>query len=246
MELINKSIGKHIKGVKIYAEGLEEIIAVLSKEGGNVEITTDQYKFDDLEELLEKYEKSGNIDEINFQIREPYVSVGFRKNQIWLYAADSNALSIGIYEQVDAILKKWTPKTAVLKNGWYLFTAYVFGQAFFYLGDSILNENYFKVSFVLIVILLTAWASYYFITLLSRFKRTVIPNRRSAEKNFFSRNRDKLILIVIAALAGSFFTLLGTYLYDSYKDDILDVERKKSEFGAKSGKGVELTLWKDR
>ena len=83
--------------------------------------------------------------------------------------------------------------------------------------------------------------AYYFITPFSRFNRMVIPNRRGAEKNFFARNRDKLILIVIAALAGSFFTLIGTYLYDNYKDDILDVEGQKSEIGTKGGEVVELT-----
>ena len=141
MERIEKSISKHIEGVKIYAEGLEEIIAVLSKEGGNVEITTDLYKFDDLEEFLGKYEKARNVDEVNFKIRDPYVSVHFQKNKIWLYAADSNALSIGIYEQVDVILKNWTPKTAIFKNGWYLIAAYEFGQAYFYFGDNILKEK---------------------------------------------------------------------------------------------------------
>lgn len=68
----------------------------------------------------------------------------------------------------------------------------------------------------------------------------VIPHKLGEEKNFFSRNKDNLILIVISALAGSFFTLIGTHLFDEYKDDILGAERQKSEIGAEGGENVEL------
>lgn len=171
MERISKSIGKRIRGVKIYAEGLEEIIDVLSREGGEVEITTDQYKFDNLDECLRKYENTGNIDEINLQISDPYVGVQFRENEIWLFASDSNALSIGIYEQVDGILKKWTPKTAILKNGWYLVVLYMFGTVFFKYGDRVLNKVYFEVSVSLLATGIIAWIAYYCFAQLPRFNK---------------------------------------------------------------------------
>ena len=216
MERIPKNISKHIGGVKIYVEGLERIIDVLSREDPNVELTTDEFRFQNLEDLLSKYEKSDYLQYLSIKISNPRISVSFDNNKVFIYASDNDALSSGLFLKVENIIKSYVRPIYILSNGFIYFPSIILLMTLVVLGGKFLPANIYNFLVPVAIGVSIFWAFLYAYLTFPHSANIVVPRRQSEGRGFFIRNRDSLILVLISALFGSIFTLLGTHFYTNY------------------------------
>jgi len=85
MEKVISSSVKNIHGKRVYVDGLEKIIGILQNNGEEIEIKTEEYVFEDLQELEKYYENNEGPEEISIVSRNPYLSIRFRKDEISIY-----------------------------------------------------------------------------------------------------------------------------------------------------------------
>ena len=91
MKKIIKGRGEFLKPVKLYLNDLEHIRDILRESSLDVKISTGDYVFDSLDELPQL--RKEYLTEFKMSIQEPYVSVDFRSDEIWLYIEQDNPVS---------------------------------------------------------------------------------------------------------------------------------------------------------
>lgn len=101
MKKINKSFSIKLPPIRLYLDDLAQIADILGPSSSPVLISTSDYEFANVSEL-----KSLKVDQINtlkISIREPHIWVSLEPSEARLYAANDDAMSRGLLEQVKQV-----------------------------------------------------------------------------------------------------------------------------------------------
>jgi hypothetical protein len=91
-----------LRPVTLYLEDIEQIVEILQQVSGKVELHTEEYVLEDLEQLAEL--KSESINEFHIMIRDPFISLELMPYRIDLYIEKDEPMSRGLFEQIKQIL----------------------------------------------------------------------------------------------------------------------------------------------
>lgn len=199
MKKINTNLGEHFPPVKFYYEDMLEIYKILNEDNqAEMTIEIDNYKLESIEEILEI--DKALLSRLLISRREPYISIEITKNKIWLYTNNDTALNRGFFEQIKNYLQSKTTLFGPLIQNPTLSGMYLGTTAWWYLLDMP------KISiFVLITGLY--WIYLYVYSNAS----VLIPAKKESRPNFFTRNKDKIILGVLSSLGTMAMMYLAQY-----------------------------------
>jgi hypothetical protein len=193
----------------LWREDLEDLLSVIARRNGAVEIVKGDYIFETLDELAAH---AGSRDETNLAISssKPYSQIELRPWQARVFVAADDATS-GIFYEIDKVLTSCQRRIPFLYSYWTVntITTAVILLSFF-AGWSVSHAG-MPGYFSLIPLLLLGWTVW---VLFVRLKRNSVIRleRRVDRKSFFRRKKDELALIIISALTGAGLGVAGTML----------------------------------
>lgn len=200
MKHINKPLGEQLKPIKIYYDDLVEIYEILKQAGDRIEIKTDEYELESIEEILSI--KKPFITNLSITLYEPMVSITFTNRDIWLYAREDTPIQHGLYEKIKTLLVK---KQRILAPLFYSNTL-----SGMFIGSSSLwwlfTDNYKYIGFIVFCIGLL-WA-YFGYRSQFNFYSLIVPIHEMDKPNFFNRNKDQLFIALITTIFGAIITLV--------------------------------------
>ncbi|MDY7000394.1 MAG: hypothetical protein SVS15_01265 [Thermodesulfobacteriota bacterium] len=103
MQKLNKEIEEWISNVTVYLSDLKSIYDILKEISNEVEITTDDFRYDTIEEMV----KHGpEIRKVKFSISNPSIYVSISKHGVLLNSLEDSLRCIGIITKIRTILLK--------------------------------------------------------------------------------------------------------------------------------------------
>lgn len=200
MEKIRNSIKKNLPPLRLYLDELREVYEELSKHCEEpVTIQTCGYRLDNLDELGKLPAEQTN--ELFIHCLNPYLQIRLAPTHGEIYIGDDDIKSEGLASRIEKILLKGKVLYPALpKSNWISFlfvTPLAFG---IFLGNKILI--FFGVS-ILLVVILWGWLNFEFVT--KRYNTIVFKSRKEAP-NFWKRNKDEIIMLVVGTLFGVIIT----------------------------------------
>ena len=150
MKKISKPLGEHLKPVKLHYDDIEEIYQVFSESDGQIIVEADDFEIEQLEEIL-KINKPF-FTNLSVTLRQPYVSVHFKDDRVWLYANEDTPIQRGIFEKIKTILlKKQRPLAPFFLNA--LLSGMFVGIApWFFLSMQLMGtKKFWNISFAIFI-----------------------------------------------------------------------------------------------
>jgi hypothetical protein len=193
MEHRTKTLSKDYLTSKLFLDEIETIETILNGSEGNFKIKTEDYIFSTTAELREKFSNQ-KLTNIEITSRNPYISIEFKKTWVRLYCGSDDANSAGIFFKLDSILSKSSRKPGLLYSYYSFWIANILSTVITVITKKSSYELLTKNSWVIIFIWLS-WLTY--IRLFN--SGIIIVTKKHTAKNFFARNSDQLILILITA-----------------------------------------------
>jgi len=208
VEGISRSDNYH--SIHLYREDLEQIIDILSEISEQIEISDGEYVYDSLDELITQ--KGLKPKKIFIRVLTSTlldVTIRLKFNSIWLSCSNSDKDSLYAYDRIREILTK---KRSILSRVFNpIFAVFVSFSLLLFLIlvpfdlRASLFSNYWRTELFFILL--------FGIPVLSVALRLGCFSsfnliRSNEQINFFSRQKDDLIKIVIGAIIGALFTLL--------------------------------------
>ncbi len=203
MEKIIRPLSENLKPATLYLDDIENIIDTLRTVSSEVIISTREYLLKDLQELREL--KKEQLTHLEIEIHEPYVSISFEPHRIWLYIAKDEPISRGLFEKVKEIVSRRERKIARITHSSWL-SGILIGTFFPLLSLGIDKASYWIIftSIVLFIIaILISW--YGFQDRFNKYSVIVLKNKNELP-SFWKRNSDKIVLMILSAIIGSFIT----------------------------------------
>jgi hypothetical protein len=104
---MKRIVENHSEGfgfLRIYREDLESILVVLEELGKPVTIQADGFELDTAKELFGL--RVERLRKLSISVSDPYVSLDYENNRIWLYIAKDDIQSRGVFEKLKLVIKK--------------------------------------------------------------------------------------------------------------------------------------------
>jgi hypothetical protein len=134
---IKGSIGEHLKPVKLHYNDIEEIYSVFQEAATQeINIENEEYELETVESI--KSIDLPTINNLHFSTHNPYISLEFKKDSIWLYIDKDTPTQRGVYEKLKKIVKSKTQKKYFLFNTMVAFILFAIGSIFI----NIYKENF--------------------------------------------------------------------------------------------------------
>jgi hypothetical protein len=204
MERNIQSHGEHLKPVLLYRDDIEQIVERLREVSPNVELSTEEHKFNDLKEWAEQ--KRDYFTNMQLRTTNPYVSLQLKENEIWLFIVEDTAQSRGAFEKIKRILADHTRPSAKVMNPWMPSLVCNLCSISFFLTLWVKDWTILSVTAIL-MLGCVCWLWWAFHTRFHKYS-IIIPKYRTDAPNFWKRNSDKIAVAIIAAVFGSLLTLL--------------------------------------
>lgn len=203
-----KSHGKHIQPVRLYLDDVETIYEILREVAERVRIINDEHVLDKPDQLLEL--KKDCLTYLEISSSEPYISVDLKPSSCWLYIANDESTSRGVFEKTKQLLERRKPLF------WFIYTlpfnALLSVSAGICLGSLVLPTTgltdmsqsvvALNVAGALVAVL---WGLYNFHVKFNKHS-VVFLTHRSSTQSFLKRNRDQIILALTSAILGGVVT----------------------------------------
>lgn len=198
LEKIKKSIKKDYKMPHLYLDQLIEIEDCIKEAGyKNYDITSGDYKYQNINEIP-KDTKATN--EFSLHIGFLYLILSLYQSNAYFEIRDNSLKSIGLFNKIDKILRGCERKVLWFFSiiGIYGLVTIAFLVFFVYFLEEIEN-TILDLTLFSILVLFIIWApiAWYF-----HFKKYSIIEfiAKDKKQNFFIRNKDDLIKIIITAV----------------------------------------------
>jgi hypothetical protein len=204
-----KSDCKHFRPVNLYREHLEHIIDIFSESCGKVEISDDEFEYENLDEL--KRIRGLRPKKISIRGRDPDVFLDLNRNYIYLHRSTSDQNSIYVYKMVEDILQENKNLLGILFAAPVLI---VFVLGFFivlkFVPSEVLKQWFpSKVSAIAFLLVLLGFPLMSLGTCFGGFSYISL-NKKHEEKDFFYRNKEDIIKVCLGAIMGAIVTWLLT------------------------------------
>jgi hypothetical protein len=206
MKKLEQSISKQFPPVVLYLEDLQELEHVLRESSKEITIQCDGFEFDSVAELAKEI-GSKQINAMELRARDPYTCIELSNYKTSAYVGTSSIEGAGIFHLIAKILNR--------RTRWLPWIYAPFGSMFGFL-------------FVLLLIFITGVAAGMGLILplgliifftVQLWAGWISLNRHSVIRvitrptNFFSRNRDQLIIQLISGIFGAAFGATVALLY---------------------------------
>jgi hypothetical protein len=210
MKRISKAQSEKLKPVYLYKDDVSDLFEIFERGCKTVELEAAGYGL----ESMSEFEKLSNesINELHIQGREPYVSLHFRPNGIFLYINEDTHHQIGVFEEIKSFVNSKRRRLSWLTQS-PLAPGILGGIAFQFIP---MDKNEITTYSILLVISMFALAIFWFWwSFHSSFKKySIIQTQRSRKDgNFFQRKKDDILLAFISASVGVAITLLVTKVF---------------------------------
>ncbi|MBE9501872.1 MAG: hypothetical protein IMY87_05550 [Chloroflexi bacterium] len=211
MEKLKKPIRKELPYLKIYLDDLRSIYEVLKQHAKSIVIETEEYSVPSVDAL-----KEVEVEEIHHLIirsDNPYIHIDLLPQSASLYVSEDSTYNRGILSEVEEILNRCKRRwTSILTSTYFMWPlGLVLGMS---IANAIMDESALwsgvGLGLLAFYILWAVWA--YRFTLNKH--STIMLRERRTEVGFWQRNRDQIVVAIIAALITFLLTLLVVILID--------------------------------
>jgi len=212
MKKLKKPLTKDLPPIKLYLDDLEAIFYVLEQKVKGIDITTEDYKLEDIKQL--KSLEIRKIHYLSIRCNDPYMSIEFRGNSASIYFAEDSTYNRGILSEIEDILNK---RKAFLgrffASNWATFVLGGFsGFSFVVMLAMLRNESLAYFWLFVGLVLLSIFFSVHSFRLGLWNYCTIALSKRKEENSFWKRNRDPILVAIIAAIAGSLVTIFALWM----------------------------------
>jgi hypothetical protein len=189
----------------LFAEDLHEIEEILTRDGQEFRLLTDKYEYNDVAAMINS--EPTIVPKLEMKVRNPYISVNISSDTLSMYVADHDDKSHRLAKEIDDILATKKRRFGFLYNMWaWLF--FIPGLGGLLIGSSLSsivnNHHFIDWRAQLVLSLMLATYSTFYLTM-GRDKNKIVLESRGA-RSFLKRNRDQLLIALIAALLGALAT----------------------------------------
>jgi len=210
-KITGQSKGTHYCSVNLYRDDLEKIIDFLSDGSDRAEISDNNYVYDSIDELLDQRGVKPKM--ISISSYSPYVSINLKPRSVYLYRSDSEKDSLYAYDRIVEVLKR---RRSILSRifspavGISFFSILLFLMIFIPtdLINTWLPDIWSRLSLVALLFgvpILSFFVNY------GAFSSVVLL-KSYEQKNFFIRQKDDLIKIIVGFVLGALLTLFMSYI----------------------------------
>ena len=209
MRKLKKSITRELPPVKLYLDDLESICDILKQKAKGIDITTEDYKVEDVKQL--KSLETKKIHYLSIKCSDPYITMEFYPSSASIYYAEDSTYNRGILSEIEDVLSKRKVFLGrFLASNWAacLNGALIGGSFSAMIG---MPKTYtwlflaLELLFILSMIFLCRFAF--------RSYSTIILLERKREVPFWKRNSDQILVAIIAAIASSLVTVFVLWMF---------------------------------
>ena len=205
--------------IVIYREDIERMVQILREMSPNVEVSTNEYHLDNLSELFEL--KHNFLTNLQLRTLKPHIEVDFQEDKVVIHIEEDTMSARGASETLKQLLIKRTPlffqfvRSKLLYNIAFAFCFFSFINFGYAIIDIFFdNLSWTRLTAYGISLLATGGLCLY---LLALPDVKIFLKYRNEVPSFWSRNSDKVLLIIISAVTGSLLTLLVKFLTEKTK-----------------------------
>lgn len=194
----------------LYLNDIEEILNIFKEvNGSGIELIVNSYKLNDLDEI--KNDKFSEITKLQISMHNPYITFNYSNNRIILFSINNSTLNIGACEKIKSIINKRKSKYYAISKK--IIPGIIGGISGFIIGPLIFEVFINKAVNQTRIMNYTKFLAIYLIFSFIYFKffnkiKTNIFNSNFTKENFFSRNKEKIILLAIGSLITMVMQLL--------------------------------------
>lgn len=207
MKQNRKSFIREYPPLVLHLDDLLQLEAVMQEDGGTCEIETREYAFDSVEELTDHHREQ-TLTWLKLKRRDPHISLDLTPRWAALYVGSDATTAMGLYHKIDGTLRRCR------RRFWWSYgypfvwpTSVVIGVVASRLFDSGRTRLWGIALFSLLAISLARVV----FCQLWRYS-IVVMARRGSIGQFLARNRDQLLVAVVAAFVGAVLGVAGTLL----------------------------------
>lgn len=199
MKRIRARLYTFLPSLVLYRDDLEGVVSILMEHCKRVEIEDNEFLYDGLDELVAKRGK--RIESLTIAGRDPYVSVGLKKElpAIHLSTSNESEQSEAAYSRLKLFLLERRTITSKIVHP---LVAFIFLMIMLFVPAETIPSREIR---WLILATLTA-GFLYSLAHRSGILYSISLTKRSHDETFWSRNRDDLFKIVITALVTGLLT----------------------------------------
>jgi len=229
-----KFVNSHFRFINIYLNELKEIEQILQKDFDEYTLDDGDEYFDNLDELVNKYKEKKKINKLNFECRDSFkkpenriLTLGFEPDGIHIASFNDESIK-GTRLMIEDILRKsvyrpkwlysyfYMRKSVSLKLLSFLLIIIILSiSVYAYIRSKMQNVPEFNdpldttigISFLVVIGLVILFTIF-----LSENVVSINLIDRNSEVGFFTRNKDRIILVLIGAIVGAVVTVILTKL----------------------------------
>ncbi len=210
MEKRKKNVYKNLKPAKLFLDEIRDIQIELAEYGSELEILTEDYELDSLQELSEFYDEKATT--LTLKARNPYISVNFKKDDLHIYCNEINQNSRRTLEAIEEIINSHRRIIVwILRSGWFFYSLFFILEILFEI--SLDSNNHFM---ILISSAALVYGLYYLIHFYGDkfmpYSLIILKYRESPSSSFIRRNFNRIIIGILSVALGS----AATYLIIAY------------------------------
>lgn len=209
MKKINESLSKEYLPLLICRDDLEDIASHLGA-AQNVKYESEGFEYDSITELV-KNSRSEFPKSISIKTNNPYTTIELDYWRATLYVDSRDLTAIGLFHQLDTIL------TRCRRFGSWFYSYYfiwLLNLIIWFTPGTILR-GYSEVKTSIETILI-GWISFVVYIRLRKQCLISLVSRRE-NKNFWLRNKDQLVVAILATIVGAILGVVGTHLVSHFK-----------------------------
>jgi hypothetical protein len=208
-QIRSTTFSESVDGIRVFRDDIEDILSLLTIKSFNIEIHDSTAVYEDLDELITL--KGNHVLSIEIKgdkkigdWNREWVSIKFGKRDVLIFASGSEFMYAFGYE-LEGFFKSKIAWYNRIFNPWYfiippcLFSTLLIGN----------YDKYSKTAFYQFSMWLMA--SFIFLSIISlaiRYFNYGVTLTRRHEYGFWNRNKDKILLMIIATIFGSILTLI--------------------------------------
>ena len=204
MEKIKKNRDIDIPPVRLYMEDIREIEEIYRQNCKEYKIRTEDFVFDSSEELKSINEKK--ISNLYFESSNPSISMRLYKRYGVISGYNDEVSVLGIVTKIKSVLDKRVTPLRYIDSKWFVIfivflslLSFQWALSFYRLADKVDKLFLFVSYLILSSLLLFSWMAF---TLFMKHSVIYLFDK-SSQKNFFSRNKDQIVLVTIGAILGA-------------------------------------------
>lgn len=207
MKRIRRPISKELQLVKLYLDDLQQIYEVLKEKGKNIKIIAEDYEIEDVNELSKLGIKK--LHNLSIKCSDPYITIELDTMWARIYFSEDTTYNRGILSEIEDVIRKRSNILSRSLASWWGYACTLVLFSCFSVSTIVNMKNDITMIFGWISLALLLLS---IIALITSFRyklmrySTIMLYAKKEESSFWRRNKDQILVAIIAAIAGSVIT----------------------------------------